>query len=187
MSISRRLKQLLIGVPLNPFNPAILRHVSLVAFLAWVGLGADGLSSSCYGPEEAFLALGTHTHFALYIALAMAITVFVISLGYNQVIELFPSGGGGYKVASQLLGPYVGLVSGAALIVDYVLTIAVSTAAGMDAIFSFLPKHAAFYKLPAEALLILFLIALNMRGMKESIKILLPIFVGFIITHFSLI
>lgn len=187
MSISAKLKHYVIGDPLNPFNPNILRHISLVAFLAWVGLGADGLSSSCYGPEEAFLALGKHTHLALFIALAMAITVFVISLGYNQVIELFPSGGGGYKVASRLLGPYVGLVSGAALIVDYVLTISVSTAAGMDAIFSFLPLAALPYKLVAEALLILFLIALNMRGMKESIKILLPIFLGFIITHFILI
>lgn len=182
-----KLKHYVIGAPLNPFNPNILRHISLVAFLAWIGLGADGLSSSCYGPEEAYIALGANTHLALYIAMAMAVTVFVISLGYNQVIELFPSGGGGYKVATQLLGPYVGLVSGAALIVDYVLTIAVSTASGMDAIFSLMPKSAMPYKLIAEAGLILFLIALNMRGMKESIKLLLPIFLGFIITHFSLI
>src|SRR5579872_5130147 len=168
MPLAKQIKQLVIGHPLNPFNPAILRHVSLVAFLAWVGLGADGLSSSCYGPEEAFLALGTHTHFALYIAIATAITVFVISLGYNQVIELFPSGGGGYKVATQLLGPYVGLVSGAALTVDYVLTIAVSTAAGMDAIFSFLPYQFLHHKVFAESMVIIFLLGLNMRGMKES-------------------
>lgn len=187
MTFRTRLKNLLLGHPLNPFNPAILRHASLVAFLAWVGLGADGLSSSCYGPEEAFIALGSHTHFALYIAIATAITVFVISLGYNQVIELFPSGGGGYKVATQLLGPYVGLISGAALIVDYVLTIAVSTASGMDAIFSLLPTSWLPHKLLSEALLILFLIALNMRGMKESIKILMPVFLGFVVLHFTLI
>jgi amino acid transporter len=188
MSIINKLKRYIIGAPLNPFNPNTLRHVSLVAFLAWIGLGADGLSSSCYGPEEAFIALGSHTHLALYVALAMALTVFIISLGYNQVIELFPSGGGGYKVATQLLGPYTGLISGAALIVDYVLTIAVSTASGMDAIFSFSFLHPFLhYKLLAEAMLIIFLLGLNMRGMKESIKLLLPIFVGFIIIHFSLI
>lgn len=187
MSIISKLRHYLIGDPLNPFSPNILRHISLVAFLAWVGLGADGLSSSCYGPEEAYIALGGHTHLALYIALAMAVTVFIISMGYNQVIELFPSGGGGYKVATQLLGPYVGLVSGAALIIDYVLTIAVSTASGMDAIFSLLPASFTSYKLIAEGLLILILITLNMRGMKESIKLLLPIFLGFIITHFCLI
>ena len=187
MTIIRKAKQFLLGNPLNPFNPTILRHVSLVAFLAWVGLGADGLSSSCYGPEEAYMALGVHTHFALYIAIATAITVFVISIGYNQVIELFPSGGGGYKVASQLLGPYVGLVSGAALIVDYVLTIAVSAASSMDAFFSLLPLDYLRFKLMAEVVLLFFLLLLNMRGMKESIKFLMPIFLGFFVTHVALI
>lgn len=187
MSITSKLKRYVIGDPINPFNPNMLRHVSLIALLAWIGLGADGLSSSCYGPEEAYIALGSHTHMALYIAGAMAITVFIISLGYNQVIELFPSGGGGYKVASQLLGPYLGLLSGAALIIDYVLTIAVSIASGTDAIFSFLPHKFLPYKLFSEAMLIILLMMLNLRGMKESIQILLPIFLGFVIIHFSLI
>jgi amino acid transporter len=187
MSLTARVKQFIIGNPLNPFNPSMLRHVSLIAFFAWVGLGADGLSSSCYGPEEAYIALGQHTHFALYIAIATAITVFVISVGYNQVIELFPSGGGGYKVASQLLGSHIGLISGAALIVDYILTIAVSTASSMDAFFSMLPLQLAEYKLLAEVALILILILLNMRGMKESIKFLMPVFLGFFILHVSLI
>jgi len=187
MSITAKLKHYLIGDPLNPFSPNILRHISLVAFLAWIGLGADGLSSSCYGPEQTFIALGTHTHLALYIAFATAITVFVISIGYNQVIELFPSGGGGYKVATQLLGPYVGLVSGAALLIDYVLTIAVSTASGMDAFFSMLPTNLLPYKLLAEVGIIIFLSVINLRGMKESIKLLLPVFLGFFITHVVLI
>ena len=187
MSFVKKIKQVVLGHPLNPFNPQILRHVSLVAFLAWVGLGADGLSSSCYGPEEAYIALGTHTHFSLYIAIATALTVFVISIGYNQVIELFPSGGGGYKVASQLLGPYMGLISGAALIVDYTLTIAVSTASAMDAVFSLLPNYFWHYKLIAEVALIFILLLLNMRGMKESIKLLMPIFLGFFILHVVLI
>lgn len=187
MSFSKQIKHMVIGHPLNPFNPHILRHVSLVAFLAWVGLGADGLSSSCYGPEEAYFALGTHTNFALYIAILTAVTVFVISIGYNQVIELFPSGGGGYKVASQLLNPYVGLISGAALIVDYALTIAISIASGMDAIFSMLPYPFLHYKLLAEAFSILLLLLLNMRGMKESITLLMPIVLGFFIIHVCLI
>jgi amino acid transporter len=120
----------LFGAPLDPFSHQTRQHIALVAFLAWIGLGADGLSSSCYGPEEAFLALGEHTHLALYMVAATALTVFVIAVGYNQVIELFPSGGGGYKVATNLIGPYTGLVSGAALIVDYMLTIAISVASG---------------------------------------------------------
>lgn len=187
MSLKAKLKQFLIGDPLNPFSPNITKHISLVALLAWVGLGADGLSSSCYGPEEAFIALGTHTPLALYIAIAIAITVFIISLGYNQVIELFPSGGGGYKVATQLLGPYIGLISGSALIIDYVLTITVSTASGMDALFSMIPEKYMPFKLFTEVIFLIFLIFLNMRGMKESIKVLLPIFLGFVIVHFCLI
>src|SRR5690349_7456608 len=118
MSFTLKLRRILIGDPINPFNPNMLRHVSLIALLAWVGLGADGLSSSCYGPEETYIALNGHTHLALFIAIATALTVFIISMAYNQVIELFPSGGGGYKVATQLLGPYIGLISGAALIID---------------------------------------------------------------------
>src|SRR3990167_9370183 len=125
-------RRLLLGEARNPLNPATRQHIALIAFLAWIGLGADGLSSSCYGPEQAFLALGQHAHLALYLAVLTALTVFIISLAYNQVIELFPNGGGGYKVATQLLGPYAGLVSGAALAIDYFMTIAISIAAGTD-------------------------------------------------------
>lgn len=112
----------LAGKPLDPLAPATRHAIAVAPVLAWVGLGADGLSSSCYGPEEAFLALGNHTPLALFLALATATTVFIIAVGYNQVIELFPTGGGGYRVATALLGPRPGLVSGAALLVDYVLT-----------------------------------------------------------------
>lgn len=187
MSLFSNCRQFLIGAPRNPLNPETRHNIALIAFLAWIGLGADGLSSSCYGPEESFLALGTHTSLALYITIATIATVFIISLAYNQVIELFPSGGGGYKVATSLLGKHAGLVSGAALIVDYVLTIAISTASGMDALFSLLPIKILDYKLAAEVTLIIVLITLNLRGMKESIKMLLPIFIGFVIMHFSLI
>lgn len=179
--------QLLFGAPRNPFSMETRQHIALIALLAWVGLGADGLSSSCYGPEEAFLALGAHTHLSLYLAVATALTVFIISLGYNQVIELFPSGGGGYKVATQLISPHAGLVSGAALIVDYVLTITISVASGVDALFSLLPLEWQQYKVTTEFAAIALLMGLNLRGIRESIKVLLPIFLGFVITHVVLI
>ena len=182
-----KISQTLLGKRLDPFSSQTRQHIALIAFLAWVGLGADGLSSSCYGPEEAFLALGRHTHLGLYMAAATAITVFVIAVAYNQVIELFPSGGGGYKVATNLIGPYAGLVSGSALIVDYMLTIAISIASGVDAVFSLLPSGAASYKLVTELSLVIVLCFLNLRGMQESIIVLLPIFLGFFITHMLLI
>ncbi|HAN55255.1 MAG TPA: amino acid transporter, partial [Betaproteobacteria bacterium] len=187
MPLLQTLRVKILGPARDPMSPDTRRHIALIAFFAWVGLGADGLSSSCYGPEEAFLALGQHTHLALYLAIATAITVFIISFAYNQVIELFPSGGGGYKVATKLIGPYAGLVSGAALIVDYVLTIAISVASGADALFSLLPVSAQPFKLATSLGFVLLLVILNLRGMKESIKFLLPIFVGFVLTHLVLI
>src|SRR6202162_5867967 len=187
MTRYEKLRDLVIGAPLDPLSQKTRQHIALAAFLAWVGLGADGLSSSAYGPEEAFRALGAHPRLGLFMAIATAATVFIISLAYNQVIELFPTGGGGYRVASSLIGPRAGLVSGAALIVDYVLTIAISVASGVDALFSLLPTAASEFKLGTELVLVVVLLLMNMRGMKESIRILLPIFLGFFITHTFLI
>ena len=176
-------KDVLLGKPKDPLDPRVFHQISLVAFLAWVGLGADGLSSSAYGPEEAYLALGQHFYLALPLAILMALTVFIISASYSQIIELFPTGGGGYLVATKLLGAKAGLVSGSALIVDYMLTITISVASGADAIFSFLPPSVHGGKLAVEVLLVLFLIYLNLRGAKESVLFLLPIFLLFVVLH----
>ena len=134
------LKTILVGKARDPMDPHIFHAVSLAAFLAWVGLGADGLSSSAYGPEEAFKALGSHAYLSVFLAAMIAATVLVISACYSKVIELFPGGGGGYLVATKLLGPRFGVVSGCALIFDYVLTISTSVASGVDQIFSILPE-----------------------------------------------
>jgi amino acid transporter len=185
--IFRKLKTLLVGKPRDALSPGVHHHMALAAFVAWVGLGADGLSSANYGPEEAFLALGANTHLALYLAIATALTVFLISLGYNEVIALFPSGGGGYKVATTLIGPYAGLLSGAALIVDYALTIAISVASGVDALFSLLPIGLQGAKLSVEVVITLGLMVLNLRGVREPLHLLVPIFIGFVLTHGALI
>ncbi|WEF31358.1 APC family permease [Pseudoduganella chitinolytica] len=184
---NNKIREIILGKALDPMASETRHSMALVAFLAWVGLGADGLSSSAYGPEETFKALGAHTHLGLYMAIATAVTVFIIALAYNQVIELFPTGGGGYRVATKLVGPYLGLISGCALILDYVLTIAISIASGVDALASFLPLWFQPYKLWAEAFFIAVLIVMNLRGLKEAIQILLPIFVGFVLTHLVLI
>jgi amino acid transporter len=182
-----KLKELFLGKPKDPLDPHVFHNLSLIAFFAWVGLGADGLSSSCYGPEEAFLSLGHYTHLALFLGIAVAATVFILSSSYSQIIELFPSGGGGYLVATKLIGPVSGLVSGCALLVDYVLTVAISIASSADAIFSFLPLQFHAYKFLAAILLLLVLLVLNLRGIKESVIILTPIFLTFVITHVIII
>ncbi|HET7226038.1 MAG TPA: APC family permease [Candidatus Eisenbacteria bacterium] len=182
-----RWRRLLLGAPRNLRDPRTFHTVSLIALLAWVGLGADGLSSSAYGPDEAFRALGSHTYLAMGMALATTLTVLVISVAYSRIIARFPSGGGGYVVATRLLGPGFGLVSGCALLVDYVLTVSVSIASAADQIFSTLPLSVHGLKLPIEAVVIVGLVLLNLRGVRESVTILAPIFVLFIVTHAILV
>ena len=182
-----RLRRVLLGAPRNLFDPSVYQHISLIAFLAWVGLGADGLSSSAYGPEETFRAIGEHQYIAPALALATTLTVLVISLAYTQIIKRFPFGGGGYVVATKLLGSRWGVVSGSALLVDYVLTISVSIASGGDQVFSVLPPQWAQWKLSVEALVIGVLVLMNLRGVKESVTALMPIFLIFLLTHAFLI
>jgi amino acid transporter len=183
----QKLKVLILGNALNPADRASFHSITLIAFFAWVGLGADGLSSSSYGPENAFLSLMEHPHLGLFVALGTILTIFVISASYTQIIEMFPTGGGGYLVASKLLNPTAGMVCGCALLIDYVLTLTISIAAGADAIFSFLPAEWYHYKLEATILGIAFLTVLNLRGAKESIMVLVPIFVVFLVTHVFII
>ena len=202
------LRRFVFGAPKDPKDPHAFHKLSLIAFLAWVGLGADGLSSSAYGPDEAYRALhdpeimqtigdvfgpidpvtGLHqpvspTGLAFFLALATAMTVFIISYGYSRIIEHFPSGGGGYVVATKLLGERTGVISGSALLVDYVLTITISISSGADAIFSFLPQAWAPWKLPVSFVGLALLTVMNLRGVKESVTALVPIFAVFLITH----
>jgi amino acid transporter len=178
-------KNMVIGRARNLSDKNIFHHMSLVALLAWVGLGADGLSSSCYGPEAAFRALKDHTNLSLFVALASVITIVVICMSYAQIIELFPSGGGGYLVASKLLSPTMGVISGCALIGDYVLTIAISVASGADALFSILPQTPEWqaWKFKFALGIIVFLTLLNLRGVKESVVLWVPIFFVFVLTY----
>lgn len=182
-----RVRHAVLGPPRDLHDPHLGRKVSLIAFLAWVGLGADGLSSSAYGPEEAFRSLGEHSYLAVGLALATAATVFIISYAYSRIIEHFPLGGGGYLVASALLGRTAGVVSGCALLVDYVFTITVSVAAGGDAVFSLLPMEYHAWKLPLVYAVIGGLAVMNLRGAKESVTALIPIFLCFVATHALLI
>jgi len=179
----RSLFDLLIGPARDLRDPRVYRTVSLIAFLAWVGMGSDGISSSCYGPAEMFLVLGEHRYLAVFLAVMTAITVLVISASYSQIIDLFPTGGGGYLVATRLLGPYPGLVAGSALVVDYVLTISISIASGADAIFSFLPIEWLPYKFWTAVIVVALMILMNLRGVKESVMTLMPIFLSFIVMH----
>src|SRR6266702_4535934 len=182
-NLFQKARRIIFGAPKHLHDKKLFHTMSLIPILAWVGLGADGLSSSAYGPEEAFRALGSHTYLALLLAAVMALTVFLISYAYSRIIEHFPHGGGGYIVATHLLGEKAGVVSGSALLVDYVMTITISIASCCDAVFSYLPVPYHHYKVPVACVLTILLIILNVRGVKESVTVLAPIFMVFVVTH----
>jgi len=207
----KKIRAFLFGPPKDVHSAKTFHSISLVAMLAWVGLGADGLSSSSYGPDAAFREIMTpgrdFSSLAAFLALGTAVTVFIISYAYTRIIEHFPSGGGGYVVATKLLGPKFGVVSGSALLVDYMLTITTSIAAGGEAVFYIVPRawfgKAALSlspddigtwldpvqrtKVAIEISAISVLMILNIRGVKESVAAVLPIFIAFVLTHVVLL
>src|SRR5512136_2167702 len=187
LSLWQQLRRKIIGAPRDLREPSVFHKISLIPLLAWIGLGADGLSSSSYGPEEAFKALGSHSYLAVFLAIATALTVFIISYAYTRIIEHFPHGGGGYIVSTHMIGKNTGVISGCALLVDYVLTITVSLASCGDALFSYLPISYLKYKLIFVVFLILLLVVMNLRGVKESVTILAPIFITCVVSHILLI
>jgi len=96
-SLQHRLWHKLVGEPRNINEPSLFHKISLIPILAWIGLGADGLSSSSYGPEEAFRALGSHTYIAILIGVATAFTVFIIAMPTYVLLNIF------LKVAADIL------------------------------------------------------------------------------------
>jgi len=183
MTALAQLRRFVIGPPKDARQPGVLHRLALVPLLAWVGLGADGLSSSAYGPEETFRQLGEHRGLAVFLAAAMVLTVAVISYGYSRIIEQFPAGGGGYVVVTKVLGGAAGACAGSALLVDYVLTITISIAAFVDAVFSALPPSTRGLALPLAIASLGLLVVMNLRGVRESVTLVLPVFVLFLVTH----
>ncbi|MGW0788823.1 APC family permease [Streptomyces sp. NPDC002911] len=132
---------------------------------------SDPLSSVAYATQEILLVLTlgglAYLHFTPWIGGAVVALMTVVVLSYRQVVRAYPSGGGSYAVVSTNLGPSAGLVVGASLLVDYVMTVAVSVASGVDNIISALPSLAGYRVLMALGFVGL-LTALNLRGLRES-------------------
>jgi len=153
-------------------------------------MGADGLSSSPTALTNLSAPCSNTantTYLAVFMALATALTVFVMSYAYSRIIEHFPPAAVATWWRAKLLGQKAGLLSGSALLVDYILTITVSIASGGDAVFNMLPLVWHPWKLPLEFVVITLLIVLNIRGVKESVTPLVPVFMVFVVTHLVLI
>ncbi|MGK5090772.1 amino acid permease [Deltaproteobacteria bacterium TL4] len=146
-------------------------------------LGANSLSSLCYGPEQMFSVLHEHTDLVIFVALATVFTLFIISASYAQIIRLFPTGGGGYLVASNLLSPQAGMLSGCALLLDYAATIAISSACAAEIVFSLFPLTGGSLKLDLSLLFLGILIILNFRGVQISARVGAGIVFSFLLTH----
>lgn len=166
-----RLKEILVGRTLPSEEE---KHERLSKIKALAVYSSDAISSSAYATEEILIVLvaagSTAIPFALPIAFAIAILLAVVSFSYRQTVYAYPHGGGSYTVSRENLGTQLGLIAAAALLIDYVLTVAVSIAAGTAAITSAVP---ALYNYRVEIALAftVFITLINLRGVTESATI----------------
>ncbi|MGE5673896.1 MAG: APC family permease [Mycobacterium leprae] len=185
--VTRRVKRIVYG---RPKRTDQAHHERLGVITGLAVFSADALSSVAYATEEILLVLAAAgaaaSVFALPVGLAIVLLVFIVAASYSQTIHAYPGGGGSYIVSKDNLGTFPGLVAGAALLVDYVLTVAVSTASGIAAITSAVPwlrGHVVLLCLAA----IWFIAWVNLRGVKESGTVFAIPTYGFIVSMFLLI
>ncbi|MEU0538434.1 APC family permease [Nocardia sp. NPDC005978] len=161
-------KRMLVG---RPFRSDSLGHTLLPKRIALPVFASDALSSVAYAPEEIFLVLsvaGLSAYvYAPWVGLAVVLVMAVVVASYRQNVHAYPSGGGDYEVATKNLGPTAGLTVGSALLVDYVLTVAVSISSAASNIGSAVPFVSTHKVLFAVAAIVI-LTALNLRGVRES-------------------
>ncbi len=149
-------------------------HEKLPKWMALAVLSSDALSSIAYATEEMLIPLAAFSMaaviYSIPIAIAIALLLIIVTMSYKQTIDRYPSGGGAYIVAKDNLGTQAGLVAGAALLIDYVLTLAVSIAAGVENLSSAFP-YLIPHKVALGTVMIIIIMLLNLRGVKESASI----------------
>jgi amino acid transporter len=166
-----RLKRILVG---SPLHSDLASHERIPKWKALAVLSSDALSSVAYATEEVLIPLAAFSAasmaWSLPIALCIGLLIIVITISYRQTIDAYPSGGGAYTVSKENLGTRAGLVAAAALLIDYVLTVAVSVAAGVENISSAFPALLE-HKEIIGVVIILMIMTFNLRGVKESASI----------------
>lgn len=167
------LKRLLVGKPLKS---AENDGQKLNRFAALALLSSDALSSIAYGTEQIVVVLVALSSAAIWYSLPIAAFVIILlislTLSYRQIIHAYPHGGGAYVVSSENLGKNAGLVAGGSLLVDYMLTVAVSVSAGAEAIISAIPALSA-HQVAISIVIVLLIMMMNLRGLRESASLLM--------------
>ncbi|MEE6262963.1 APC family permease [Plantactinospora sonchi] len=162
------LKRLLLG---RPFRSDKLQHTLLSKRIALPVFASDALSSVAYAPDEILLTLsiaGTSAYlFSPWVALAVVVVMLTVVASYRQTVHAYPSGGGDYEVATVNLGPKFGVGVASALLVDYVLTVAVSVSSGVANLGSVLP-FVSEHRVMIAVTAVILLTAVNLRGLRES-------------------
>ncbi|MCM2276868.1 MAG: APC family permease [Oligoflexia bacterium] len=170
MNLSRA-KRFLLGQPLSSHMAS---HERIPKWKGLAVLSSDALSSVAYATEEILIPLAlvgvAALAYSVPISLAIVILIAIVTLSYRQTIEAYPGGSGAYFVVKENLGVRAGLVAGAALLIDYTLTVAVSVAAGVENIASAVPFFQA-HKEAMGAIIILMIMFFNLRGVRESASI----------------
>ena len=165
-------KRLLIG---RPKRNRDIKNEKISKFKGLAILSSDALSSVAYGPEQILITLSVigavASWYTLPIAGAVLILLTALILSYRQIIYAYPKGGGAYIVSKTNLGEKWGLLAGGSLLVDYILTVAVSISSGADAFVAAFP-HLYHFKVLIACLLVLFILMMNLRGLTESATVL---------------
>lgn len=181
------LKKLFIGSPLASVDDSDEGHL-LTKTQALAMLSSDALSSIAYGPEQVVLVLSAVSAAAIWWSLPIGLLVLILlaslTISYKQVIRAYPKGGGAYVVSTENLSPTMGLISGGSLLVDYMLTVAVSVSSGADALasaFPILKQHTLLIAI----FLVLLLMVMNLRGLRESAtSLMIPVYLFIVSTLF---
>ena len=184
----RKLKYTFIGRPLKSLTDGeggLLGKMQALAMLS-----SDALSSIAYGPEQVILVLVSLSPLAIWWSLPIGIFVLLLlaslTISYRQIIHAYPQGGGAYMVTRENLSPELGLIAGGSLLVDYMLTVAVSVASGADAITAAIPALHP-YNLHISIFLVCLLMLLNLRGLKESASsLMIPVYLFYLQYRLSL-
>jgi amino acid transporter len=167
----RELKRFIVG---NPLTTEMMHNERIPKWKALAVLSSDALSSVAYATEEVLIPLSIFATAAVAwsipIALAIVFLILVVTISYRQTIDAYPNGGGAYTVAKENLGVNAGLIAAAALLIDYVLTVSVSVAAGMENMASAFPMLLA-HKETIDIIIIIVIMMFNLRGVRESANI----------------